>query len=70
MNTKKAGLEYYNTLMMLNYLLLKKRISPEDYPEYLNRLKDCSRYSEKVMARGALVYDSVLAYFDKHTPGS
>lgn len=66
MNAQEAGLEYYNTLMILNYLLLKKRILPEEYPEYLKRLKECSHYSEKVMARGALVHESVLAYIDSH----
>ena len=66
MNAKEAGLEYYNTLMILNYLLLKKRISPAEYPEYLDRLKECSHYSEKVMTHGALVHEAVLTYIVSH----
>jgi hypothetical protein len=58
----KEGMEYYNTLMMLNYLLLKKRILPADYPEYLERLKECSRYSQKVLDYGRRVYEEILSF--------
>ncbi len=62
----KKGLEYFNTLMMLNYLLLKKRITKDEYPEYLERLKNCSHYSKAVLDKGALVHKAVLTYIDSH----
>ena len=66
MHAGSLGLEYYNTLMILNYLLLKKRITPDEYPEYLERLKNCSHYSVKIMEQGALVHDAVLKYIESH----
>ncbi|MDA3810370.1 MAG: hypothetical protein PF518_08585 [Spirochaetaceae bacterium] len=52
LNAKNHGLSYYNSLMMLNYLLLKKRISLLEYPEYLHRLIDISHYSEDILEYG------------------
>ena len=66
MNAKEAGLEYYNTLMMLNYLLLKGRIAPDEYPEYLERLKECSHYSSHVLEQGDLVYKDILQYIGRN----
>jgi len=56
----ELGLEYYNTLMMLNYLLLKGRVMPEEYPEYLTRLIECSHYSDAVLSTGHAVHAEVL----------
>ena len=49
---RKEGREHYNTLMMLNFLLLRRRIKRDEYPEYLKRLKDCAHYSERVLEYG------------------
>lgn len=60
-SAREEGREYYNTLMMLNYLLLKGRVLPEEYGEYLRRLKDCSHYNQEVLSFGRSVYESILA---------
>ncbi len=57
---REEGREYYNTLMMLNFLLLRGRIQDEEYPEYLSRLKDCAHYGEKVMNYGHEIYLEIL----------
>lgn len=59
-NARDEGMDHYNTLMMLNYLLLKNRINLEEYPEYLVRLKDCSHYSQAVLDYGAAVHSQIL----------
>lgn len=56
---RDRGREHYNTLMMLNYLYMKGRVSPEEYPEYLSRLIDCSRYSREVLAYGRTVFELI-----------
>lgn len=43
---------FYNTLMILNFLLLKGRIAPGDYPEYFERLVEISHYSDEVIGYG------------------
>jgi len=62
---REVGMEHYNTLMMLNYLLLKGRVKPEEYPEYLERLKECSHYSDAVLAYGLQVRDEILQLLSK-----
>lgn len=52
---EERGFSRYNTLMMLNYLILKKRIRSADYDEYLHRLKEISRYSREVLEYGRAV---------------
>ena len=59
------GLSYYNTLMILNYLLLKKRISREEYPQYFSRLKDISHYSEEILQYGLRIKEQVCLELDK-----
>ncbi len=63
-SAKKKGLNYYNTLMMLNYLLLKGRILPDEYPVYLDRIKEISHYSSNVLVYGEKIYKAVLQYLD------
>ncbi|QEN06943.1 hypothetical protein EXM22_02650 [Oceanispirochaeta crateris] len=63
-SARDEGIDYYNTLMMINYLLLKGRITAEEYPVYLARLKECCRYSEKVLEYGRLVQEEILVYLD------
>lgn len=59
-NARDEGMEHYNTLMMLNYLFMKKRITVDEYPEYLERLKDCSHYSQYVLDYGKAVFSLIL----------
>lgn len=51
-NARISGLKYYNTLMILNYLLLKKRIPQEEYPVYLARLIEISHYGRDILEYG------------------
>ena len=59
-NAETNGLNYYNTLMILNYLLLKKRIDILEYPEYLSRLIEVSHYSQDIIDYGASIMELVL----------
>lgn len=60
----KEGIEYYNTLMMLNYLFLKGRVLAAEYPVYLERLVECSRYSDKVLDYGRQVMEEIRTSFN------
>jgi len=60
---KASGWNYYNTLMMLNYLLLKGRVSESEYNVYLERLKEVSHYSKQVLEYGENVYKAILDFF-------
>ena len=57
--------EHYNTLMMLNFLLLRGRVPAEEYPEYLERLKECAHYSPQVMDYGRDVYLKILDHLER-----
>lgn len=52
---RERGIPFYNTLMILNYLLLKGRVSSIEYDEYLSRLKEISRYSQEILDYGDAV---------------
>jgi len=52
---KERGIPFFNTLMILNYLLLKGRVSREDYDLFLDRLKDISHYSSEIFLYGEAV---------------
>lgn len=49
---EERNLPFYNALMILNYLLLKGRIGTGEYDEYLDRLKEISRYSREILEYG------------------
>lgn len=48
---RDAGLEYYNSLMMLIFLEYRGRISGEDYSLYRERLMDIAYYSDEIVSR-------------------
>lgn len=54
-DAREHNLYYYNSLMILNYLLLKKRFSLVEYSVYLKRLKGIAHYSGDVLAYGASI---------------
>lgn len=56
---RKKGIPYFNTLMILNYLLFRKRVSSAEYSVYLNRLTEVSRYSRDVLEYGAAVKELI-----------
>ena len=48
LHMRRAELPYFNTLMMLNFLLYRKRIDPKSHAMYFERLKQYARYSPYV----------------------
>lgn len=67
---REEGREHYNTLMMLNLLLLRGRILPGEYPEYLMRLKDCARYSGAVLDYGQQIYQEIMERLSPPSSGT
>ena len=57
MNAKAAGLAYYNSLMILNFLLYKGVIQKDSYGKPLHRLKQSAHYSAEVYRLGKMVYE-------------
>ena len=60
---EKKGISYFNALMMLHFLLFKKKIDTEAHSVYLNRLKRIARYSDYVIEFGEEVYKEVRSLF-------
>jgi hypothetical protein len=58
-NAGSKGLNYYNTLMILNYLLLKKRIEIQEYSEYFSRLLEVAHYSRDILDYGNRIKELV-----------
>lgn len=56
----QANLPYFNTLMMINFLFYKKKISEKKYLDYLNKLKATAHYSSKVWEFGQMVYEEII----------
>lgn len=56
------GIPYFNTLMILNYLLFRKRVTSEEYSEYLKRLKEISRYSQDILDYGEAIKNKIDKY--------
>ncbi|TVR32438.1 MAG: hypothetical protein EA404_07865 [Spirochaetaceae bacterium] len=54
------GLAYYNALMVLNLLLLRRRLTPAAYSEHARLLQRATRYSAEVQQFGQAVYRQIL----------
>ena len=52
MQAKRAGLPYYNALMMLNFLLYKHAINSGEFDDYYANLRCYARYSKSVWQYG------------------
>lgn len=59
--TSKAGLPYFNTLMVITYLLYIKEISEDYCTDLLFSLKKIARYNDFVWKYGESVYAAVCA---------
>ena len=57
---EQRGLCYYNTLMMLNFLLYKRLVTQEEYHTYLDKLRSIARYSPAIWQYGAQVYELIM----------
>jgi hypothetical protein len=55
LDAQKKNIPYYNTLMVLNFLLLKNKINREEYAVLLEKLKTVARYGKDVWRFGAEV---------------
>lgn len=57
---KKKGKTYFNSLMILIFLRMRKKISDEEYKGFEKGLRKVARYSDKVWEFGEEVYGEVL----------
>lgn len=60
LNASSKRLNYYNALMILNYILLKGRILPDEYPLYHQRLLEISHYSKDILIYGSYINKLIL----------
>ena len=56
---QRAGASYYNSLMMLNFLLFSQKIDDDSYQRFHCALEDIARYSEAVWKFGRHVYAAI-----------
>ena len=61
---RKAGFDYYNALMVLNFMLYKKRIDDNRYRQYYRNLRTFARYSADVWEFGDQIYAAVKSKMD------
>jgi hypothetical protein len=59
LHMQRAKVPYFNTLMMLNFLLYRKRIDPKSHAMYFERLKQYARYSPYVWEFGKNIYNAI-----------
>ena len=52
---KRATKPYYNSLMMLNFLLYRRRINSQQYAQHLKALRKFARYSDEIWKYGAKI---------------
>ena len=57
---KKKGKQYFNSLMILLLLRMRKRINDEEFEGYKDELKSVARYSSMVWEFGQEVYREIL----------
>lgn len=65
MKAKRAGLLYYNSLMMLNFLFFKQTIDSKEYKRYCLSLRRYARYSEDIWSYGEKVYQRIKGALDE-----
>jgi hypothetical protein len=58
MHMRRVKLPYFNSLMMLNFLLFKNRIDLKSHALYLERLKQYAWYSPSVWEFGKNIYNA------------
>ena len=60
LHMKKEKIPYFNALMMLNYLVFKKRVDVESYGIYFKRLTSFAWYSPQVLEFEKNVYNTII----------
>lgn len=58
--TAGLGLPYYNTLMILNFLLYKKHIDELNFTLRMQTILSIARYSQTVVRYGAMVTEQIM----------
>jgi hypothetical protein len=64
----RAEAPYYNSLMMLNFLLFSKKIDDGSYLRYYSALENIARYSEPVWEFGRHIYSAVKSELNSKPP--
>jgi len=59
LHMQRAKLPYFNTLMMLNFLLFRRRIDLKSHAIYFERLKQCAWYNPYVWKFGKNIYNAI-----------
>lgn len=59
LHMRRAELPYFNSLMMLNFLLYRKRIDLKSHAMYFERLKQYARYSPYVWEYGKNICNAI-----------
>ncbi|MBE9544501.1 MAG: hypothetical protein IMF02_08420 [Proteobacteria bacterium] len=59
---QRAEVPYYNSLMMLNFLLFSQKIDDDSYRRYYSALETIARYSETVWEFGKNIYTAIKFY--------
>jgi hypothetical protein len=59
LHMQRSKLPYFNSLMMLNFLLFRKRIDLKSHAVYFKRLKKFAWYSPQVWEFGKNIYNAI-----------
>jgi hypothetical protein len=59
LHMQRSKLPYFNSLMMLNFLLFRKRIDLKAHAVYFKRLKKFAWYSPQVWEFGKNIYNAI-----------
>jgi len=59
MAMKRADKSFFNSLMILNFLLYRRQIQHQQYIQYHLALKQFARYSEVIWQYGATVQTAI-----------
>ena len=60
MQAKRTGLPFFNTLMVMNFLIYKKVISQTDYQTALDKLQGEAYYDAIIFEYGKKVYEGII----------
>lgn len=64
MRMKREKLDYYNALMVLNYLYFRQLINEQEYFDYHTQMQSFARYTKEVWEFGHAVYKAICEGVD------
>ena len=59
MQAKRSGLPFFNTLMIMNFLMYKEAINKTEYQASLALLQDKAHYDAFIFEYGKMVYERI-----------